>query len=203
MSRRGVFVAFEGIDGSGKSTQAARVASARRAVLTREPGGTPLGATLRDWLMDPAVALTPNSEALLMLADRAHHVATVIEPALAAGTSVVTDRFAGSTLAYQGYGRGLDLDTLEAATSVAVGSCWPDLTIVLDVPVAVARERRAASGDRFESSGDAFLGRVRDGFRALAASQPRWVLIDGAADERAVAEAIDAHLDTQDWPGDA
>ena len=103
---RGVFVAFEGIDGSGKSGQARRVADARDALFTFEPGDSELGAQLRRWLLDSSATMSPATEALLMLADRAHHVTTVIEPALASGRHVVSDRYSGSTLAYQGYGRG-------------------------------------------------------------------------------------------------
>jgi hypothetical protein len=119
--RRGLFVVFEGIDASGKSTQARRVAELHDAHFTFEPGDTPLGVDLRRWVLDAATPMTPITEALLMLADRSHHVRTVLEPTLARGRSVVSDRYFASTLAYQGYGRGVDLARLEAATELAIG----------------------------------------------------------------------------------
>jgi len=198
----GVLVAFEGIDASGKSTQARRVAAAHNAVLTFEPGDTPLGAELRRWLLDKSEPMSPSTEALLMLADRAHHVHHLIAPTLAAGRSVVTDRYLASTLAYQGYGRGVDLDALHSATALAVGDCRPHLTVLLDVPVEVADARRApAAGDRFESADGGFRERVRDGFLALAASSSDpWVVIDGTADLDAVDAAVDAALAPLAWP---
>jgi dTMP kinase len=161
---RGVFLVFEGIDVSGKSTQARRVAAAREALFTFEPGDTPFGRELRHWVLDGATPMAPETEALVMLSDRSHHVRSVIEPALAAGRSVVSDRFSASTLAYQGYGRGVDLARLRAATELAIGSCRPTLTVLLDVPLEVVNERRAHDAkDRFEREDLAFHQRVRDG----------------------------------------
>jgi dTMP kinase len=199
---RGSLLAFEGIDASGKSTQARRVAAARDALFTFEPGDSELGAELRQWVLDAARPMTPATTALLMLADRAHHVATVIEPALAAGRSVVSDRYAASTLAYQGYGAGLDLDALRAASRLACGGCVPVLTILLDVPVSVARARRPPSGaDRFEAAGEAFAEAVRRGFLELAAAgAEQWLVVDGTADPSDVAAVIDARLDALGWP---
>ncbi len=125
MSRRGVFLVFEGIDLSGKSTQAARVAAAHAALFTFEPGDTPLGKELRRWVLDAATPMAPETEALMMLTDRSHHVRSVIEPTLAAGRSVVSDRYFASTLAYQGFGRGVDLGVLREATALAIGSYLP------------------------------------------------------------------------------
>jgi dTMP kinase len=198
---RGVFIAFEGIDASGKSTQARRVASKYGALLTFEPGDTPMGAQLRTWLLDATLLMTSQSEALLMLADRAQHVATVIEPALVAGRSVVTDRFAASTLAYQGYGRGVDLGGLIAATNMAVGSCIPDLTILLDVPTDVAAARRASNNaDRFESESQDFHDRVREGFLSLASMNAElWLVLDGTQDEDVIAGLIDERVAALDW----
>ncbi len=198
---RGIFLAFEGIDASGKSTQARRVAAERGARLTFEPGDTELGAQLRTWLLDARTAMTPQSEALLMLADRSHHVATVIEPELAAGRNVVSDRFLASTLAYQGYGRGVDLDLLQRCTELAVGNCRPDLTILLDLPVELAAKRRARSAqDRFESSGDSFQSRVREGFLSLAReNSATWIVVDATPSEALVAAQIDERLETLDW----
>lgn len=197
---RGVLVAFEGIDASGKSTQARRVAAAHDALFTFEPGDTRLGAELRRWLLDASEPMTPATEALLMLADRAHHVATVIEPALVEGRSVVTDRFFGSTLAYQGYGRGVDLEALLSATSLALGALRPDLTVLLDMPVAVADARRAPNrADRFESADGGFRERVRQGFLELAATQPGWVVVDGTQSLDEVSAAVDVAVAGLAW----
>jgi dTMP kinase len=198
---RGVFVVFEGIDASGKSTQARRVAELRDAHFTFEPGDTPLGVDLRRWVLDAATPMTPVTEALLMLADRSHHVRTVIEPAIAGGRSVVGDRYFASTLAYQGYGRGVDLRRLEAATELAIGECLPDLTVLIDTPLDVALERRAPDvRDRFESSDLDFHQRVRDGYLAIAQKWGgRWCVIDGARSELEVAALVDERLASLPW----
>ncbi len=199
---RGRFVVFEGVDASGKSTQARRVADDHDARFTFEPGDTALGAELRRWLLDASAPMSPVTESLLMLADRSHHAATVIEPALAAGQSVVSDRYWASSIAYQGYGRGVDLALLRAATELAIGTCQPDVTILLDVPVAVANERRLRDHrDRFESADVAFHERVRAGYLELAAADPaHWRVVDGAGDFAAVSDAVDAVL-AEVWPG--
>src|SRR5439155_17054633 len=185
---RGRFVALEGGEASGKSTQAARLAGRLGALLTREPGGTEVGERIRAVLLDPALAgLDARAEALLMAAARAQHVAEVIRPALAAGRDVVSDRYAGSSLAYQGFGRGLAVDEVRWLSDWATGGLWPDLTILLDVPVEVAR-RRLGALDRFEAEDDAFHERVVDGFRKLAGADPgAWVVLDGTGDVDAVA----------------
>ena len=196
----GMFLVFEGIDASGKSTQARRVATEANALFTFEPGDTAMGAELRRWLLDAATPMKPETEALLMLADRSHHVNKMIAPALSSGRHVVSDRFAGSTLAYQGYGRGVDLELLRAATDLAVGSCRPNLTILLDLPVAAAHARRAPSvSDRFESAELDFHERVRAGFLAQATAE-NWRVVDATASESDVAGEIDAHLRTLGWP---
>ena len=199
---QGRFVVFEGIDASGKSTQARRVAEARGARFTFEPGDTPLGVDLRRWLLDASTPMSPVTESLLMLADRSHHAARVIEPALAAGHSVVSDRYWASSIAYQGYGRGVELDLLRAATHLAIGDCQPDVTILLDVPVEVASERRLRDHrDRFESADVAFHERVRTGYLDLAAADPdHWRVVDGAGDFETVCAAVDAVL-VEVWPG--
>jgi dTMP kinase len=194
---RGVFLVFEGIDVSGKSTQARRVAAAHDALFTFEPGDTPLGQELRHWVLDAATPMEPATEALIMLSDRSHHVHRVIEPALEAGRSVVSDRFFASTLAYQGYGRGVDLSLLRAASELAIGSCQPTLTILLDVPLDVVNERRALdANDRFEAEDLSFHERVREGYLELA-EEFDWFVVDGAPDEDEVAGVIEegiAHL---------
>ncbi len=199
-TNRPLFVAFEGIDGCGKSTHAKRTATGANARLTFEPGGTPLGQVLRQRLLAADEPMTSETEALLMLADRSHHVVSVITPTLASGQSVVTDRFFGSTLAYQGYGRGLDLTSLRAATRLAIGECRPDLTIVIDLPVATAHARRSPSkADRFESATLDFHERVRAGFLDLATTETGWVVINGEQSLDAVARDVDAALAAIGW----
>lgn len=189
---RGKFIAFEGGEACGKSTQSARLAATLDAVLTREPGGTSIGAQLRAVLLDPkTVGLSDRSEALLMAADRAQHVAEVIEPALAAGRHVVTDRFAGSSIAYQGYGRGLPVAEIRDLSLWATGGVWPDLVILLDVPEAEAELRLGSVRDRMESEPAAFHVAVMEGFRVQAQAEPqRWVVIDGTPPIEVVSAAI-------------
>lgn len=198
---RGLFVVFEGIDASGKSTQARRVAHQRGAYFTFEPGDTSLGAELRRWVLDATTAMSPVTEALLMLSDRSHHVRSVIEPMLESGRPVVSDRYFASTLAYQGFGGGVDLARLEAATELAIGTCLPDLTVLIDTPLDVAMERRTPdANDRFESADPAFHQRVRDGYLALAAKWgSRWCVIDGSEEEARVGELIDEQLRSLPW----
>ncbi|HZQ26598.1 MAG TPA: dTMP kinase [Acidimicrobiales bacterium] len=193
MTRRGRLIAFEGGEASGKSTQAARLASRLGAVLTREPGGTAVGERVRDLLLDAGLSyLDPRAEALLMAAARAQHVAEVVEPALSAGVDVVTDRYSHSSLAYQGFGRGLPLDEVRHLSQWATGGLWPDLAVLLDVPDDVARARLGTLGlDRFEIEGVAFHTRVIEGFRSLASAEPeRWVVIDGAGSPDEVAQRV-------------
>jgi len=186
------YVAIEGIDGCGKSTQARMLAERVGAVLAREPGGTPLGARLRDLLLGPGAELEPWAEALVLAADRAQTRAEVVAPALAAGRHVVSDRSAWSSLAYQGCGRGLDLGELRRLSDSALRGRWPDLVILLDVGVEEAAARRAPGGspDRLEAEGAAFLERVRQGFAELAATEPGWVCVDGTGTAGEVATAV-------------
>jgi dTMP kinase len=182
MAPRGRLLALEGIDGCGKSTQARALAQVLGARLTHEPGATVLGASLRRVLLSAeAPPVSQRAEALLMAADRAEHVALVVEPALAAGEWVVSDRFSGSTLAYQGYGRGLDRRALAEVIEFASGGLVADLSILVDVSVAVAAARLSSSApDRLERLGPEFAARVREGYLALAAREPeRWVVVDG------------------------
>lgn len=194
----GRFIALEGIEGCGKSTQARRLADRLGALLTREPGGTDLGARLRALLLDAEGApLSDRTEALLMAADRAQHVAEVVGPALESGRDVVTDRSVYSTLAYQGHGRGLEVADLARISDWATDGVWPHVAVLIDVPVELAAARRTAAAerpDRIEAAGEAFHDRVLDGFRRLAAADARiWVTVDGVGSEDEVhARVVDA-----------
>jgi dTMP kinase len=189
----GRLIALEGIDGCGKTTHGRLLAGAIGALSTAEPGATLLGAKLRSLLLDAdQPPVSERAEALLMAADRAEHVDEVVLPALEAGRWVVTERFSGSTLAYQGYGRGLDLDELRRLVSWAAGGVAPDLTVLLDVPLAVARGRlQLDRADRMERLDAGFHERVRVGFLALAAAEPStWVVVDGSGEVDVVAERV-------------
>lgn len=185
---RGLFISFEGTEGTGKSTQVRLLAddlraAGRRMLVSREPGGTAFGRSLRGMLLDPAAAnIAPWAELFLYLADRAQHAREVIVPALERGEWVLCDRFADATVAYQGFGRGLDVSFIRDASARAAVGIVPDLTLLLDfddVAVGLARARRRQQGDgtagvedRFEHEDIAFHTRVRDGYRSLAAAEP-------------------------------
>ena len=192
------YIAFEGIEGCGKSTQAHILFESLStlpagAVLTRETGGTAIGARIREVLHDTAnTHLDAVAEALLIAGDRAQHRAEVLAPALAAGHHVVSDRSVYSTIAYQGYGRRLPLETVRSVNDWALASRWPDLVVLLDVPHDSAMARLTHRDlDRFEREDDAFFVRVRDGFHAMAANDPdRWVVVDGTGDPAAIATVV-------------
>ncbi len=204
----GRFIAFEGGEGAGKSTQIARLADALRArgedvVVTREPGGTPGAEEIRALFVQGATGRwTVETDVLLVCAARADHVARLIRPALESGKTVLCDRFVHSTLAYQGHGKGVGMDMLLSLHAFATGDLWPDLVLWLDAPVELGLSRstkRAASQDaaqpqeqRFEQLALGYHQRVRDGFAALAAADPRMVRIDAAADLDEVTAAIAA-----------
>jgi dTMP kinase len=177
MAARGRFIVFEGADGCGKSTQAARLAASLGAVLTREPGGTRVGEDVRALLLDPAFSgLDARAEALLMAAARAEHAASVIRPALDAGTDVVSDRYTPSSLAYQGYARGLDVEMLRQISSWATSGLDPDLVVLLTVD----KPRLGRVADRLEAEGAEFQRRVAEGYAAQAADDPvHWRIVDG------------------------
>jgi len=202
-ARNGAFITLEGPDGSGKTSQAQRLAAdlereGRSVVLVREPGGTDLGERLRELLLHRSeIAIDPLADALLFNAARAQLVAEVIRPALETGATVVCARFTDSTLAYQGYGAGVDLDMLRRLESIATGGLKPDVTILLDLPVEEGLDRKGrgrAALTRFETDVDVgFHRRVRDGFLALAAEQPgRWRVVNAARPRSAVANEIRA-----------
>ncbi len=188
------FIAFEGGDASGKTTQARRVARQLGAVFTREPGGTDLGETLRTLVLEPETRVDLRAEALMIAAARAQHVSEVIQPALQAGQSVVTDRFTASSLVYQGFGSGLDVAEVRRLSEFATGGLWPDLTVLIDVPPDVALGRLGDELDRFEREAVDFHTRVREGYLQLAAEDDTWVVIDGSADLDEVGAAVDAAL---------
>jgi dTMP kinase len=188
----GHFIAFEGGEGSGKSTQARRLAERLGALLTHEPGDTALGAGVRTLLLDaPQLEITPRAEALLMAADRAQHVAQVVRPALATGRTVVTDRYSGSSIAYQGYGRQLSPQEIASLSAWATDELWPDLVILLQVPTSLSMQRTGGPRDRLEAAGEPFHRRVHDGFLRLAMEDPeRWAVVDGTRTPDEVAAAI-------------
>lgn len=189
----GRLIVFEGIDGCGKSTQASLLAESTGSLSTAEPGATSVGVQLRSLLLDASgPSLSLRSEALLMAADRAEHVEQVLRPALDQGRWVVCDRFNASTLAYQGFGRGLPVEDLVGLVTFATGGIEPDLQILLDLPVQTARNRmKASSLDRLEQLGDAFFSRVRDGYLSLANSDPDgWVVIDATEDVSSIATGV-------------
>jgi dTMP kinase len=203
----GLFLSFEGGEAVGKSVQAARLAESlegrgRDVVLTREPGGTPFAERIRDVLLHAReVDLAPEAQALLFSAARAQHTRDVIRPALVEGKIVIADRYFDSTLAYQGYGLGADLEGLRAMTRFAVGALVPQRTFLIDVPVAVTLSRLgirsgAARWDRFHGDDRAFYERVRDGYLSLAAAEPaRFVVVNGDRPEETVAADIRRQVD--------
>ena len=178
----GKYIAFEGLEGCGKSTHVKRLATRLNAVMTREPGGTAVGSMLRNILIDPAnTNLSPRAEALMMAADRAQHIAELISPSLAAGRHIVSDRSVYSSLAYQGYGRQQDLDELRRLNDWAIGGLWPELVVYIEVPTELLLERlKKRELDRFEREDGEFFKRVAAGFSQMAAQDPqRWLIIDG------------------------
>lgn len=203
------FITFEGIEGSGKSTQVRRLRAhleqrGTAVTVTREPGGCPIADAIRAILLDPASqALVPRAELLLYAAARAQHVAEVVRPALAAGRLVLCDRFADATAAYQGGGRGLDADLVATLNGIAADGLTPDLTLLVDLPVELglgrARQRNEESSGpaegRFELEELAFHRRVRDSYLALAAAHRRFRIIDGRGSEEVVAARVAAAVD--------
>jgi dTMP kinase len=191
VSGRGRFIVFEGGEGSGKSTQAHLLSKRIDALLTREPGGTRLGEVLRPLMLDSAAGpISARSELLLMVADRAQHCHELIVPTLDSGRDVVCDRFSGSTIAYQGFGRGIPLEEVVAACDLATGGLEADLTILLDVALEESARRRSRSLDSIESAGGEFHERVRAGFLTIAQERPSWVVVDASAEIDEVASRV-------------
>ncbi len=201
-----LFITFEGPEGSGKSTQARLLAEWLSAqglnvLFTREPGGTSIGDRVRQILLSPnSAGLVPEAEVLLFSASRAQLVREAILPHLEAGGIVVCDRYADSTYAYQGYGRGLDMDTLRRITHFATQGLVPDLTFLIDIPVeeGLRRKRRGNGEDdwnRMEAELHAYHERVREGYLELAAQEPaRWVVLDGRKPVEVVQEQVRNHV---------
>lgn len=195
----GMFISFEGIDGVGKSTQADRLGQwlteqGHEVIRTLEPGGTDLGQEIRNILLHRKGDVAPRAEALLYAADRAHHVATKIRPALAANKTVITDRYLDSSVAYQGAGRALDANQIRDLSLFAVEGLLPHLTVLLDLEAAAALERREKTGtepDRLEREKVEFFEAVRDQYLKLAAAEPnRWLVVDARLDRDEIAEQI-------------
>jgi dTMP kinase len=194
----GRFVVLEGGDGSGKSTQAARLAERLRdrgltVLETFEPGATEAGAVMRELLLHGRATIAPTTETLLMAADRAQHVAEQVAPALARGDWVVCDRYLPSSLVYQGVVRDVGVDVVDMVNRAATRGVEPDLVVVLDVPDDVADARTGDTPDRMEAEGEAFQSAVRAAYRSLAAARG-WVVIDGAPAVDTVADAVWARV---------
>ena len=196
---RPLFIVFEGIDGAGTTTQSQRLAkrlqqAGPEPVLTREPGGTPLAERIRNLVLDTDAGDVDHvTELLLYAASRRQHVTELINPSLASGKPVISDRYAASTVAYQGVGRGLGIGMTQTVNNIAVGATLPDITICLDLSVEIASTRRLARGgkeDRLEQAGPSLQQRVRDAFLAMATDDDRWLLVDASADELSVHETI-------------
>ncbi|MBD30480.1 MAG: dTMP kinase [Acidimicrobiaceae bacterium] len=196
------FIAFEGGDASGKTTQAERVATKINAVFTREPGGTPVGESLRSILLNPISPLALRTEALLMAASRAQLVQEVINPTLTKGQHVVTDRYISSSLAYQGYASGLPIDEVLSLSLFATEELIPDLTVLIDLPVEESMKRRGKNPDRFEQENIEFHERVRNGYLEMArTNSDKWIVINGTKSQENVAKDVDqAILDRLQLP---
>lgn len=204
MDSQGFFITFEGIEGSGKSTQLRRLRDALRSrglapLLTREPGGCPIADAIRRILLDPEHGtLVPRAELLLYAAARAQHVDEIIRPALQRGDMVLCDRFSAATVAYQGYGRGLDARLIDHLNRLACSDVVPNLILLFDLPAEIGLQRALARNQacqlahegRFEAEALAFHQRVRHGYLALATAQPHWVVLDASGSEAEVGTRV-------------
>jgi dTMP kinase len=185
--QKGLFITFEGADGCGKTTQIKLLNEFLRnngyqTLLTREPGSKGLGERLRNILLNYEGEVSPTCESFLFLADRAQHIDCAIKPALQKGIIVLCDRHTDSTVAYQGYGRGLDINQIKSLNKIATREVVPDLTIVLDVDIATSQSRVGAEKDRMESAGVEFFEKVRQGFLQIAKNEPQRVKVVNSAD---------------------
>jgi len=205
LPNKGLLITFEGIDGSGKTTQAARLAAAlgpERAILTKEPGGTPVGKILRSILLDPELAIDPKAELLLFLADRAQHLQTFIRPHLEAGTTVIIDRFIDATVAYQGFGLGHPLDLIDTIHRTILGGITPDRTFLFDLDPQKARERiirRGGQKTSVENRSEDFFQRVRNGYLLTAKEHPGRVrVLDALMTQDELARIIRSDVESLD-----
>jgi len=199
----GLFITFEGGDGTGKSTQSALLgewftAQGREVVFTREPGGTDFGNEIREIVLHSRGHIAPRAEALLYAADRAHHIATVVRPALARGAVVIQDRYLDSSVAYQGAGRVLDPNEVRNLSMWATEGLVPDITVVLDLDPAIGRDRLDAANkqfDRLEAEALDFHTRVRDAYLEMAEAEPeRFLVVDATLDRDVIRDTITARL---------
>ncbi len=199
LSSRGLFIALEGGDGAGKSTQGRLLRAwleglGLAVVVTREPGGTQFGVAVRELVLH-GDHVAPRAEALLFAADRAHHVETLIRPALARGEVVISDRYMDSSIAYQGAGRDLGIDEVRELNVWATGGLVPTLTVLVDLPAEVGRARREGVHDRLESEADDFHGAVGEHFLALAGADPdRYLVVDGELPPEQIHELVRARV---------
>ena len=187
MEKQGLFITFEGADGCGKTTQIELLNKylqnkGFKTLVTREPGAKGLGEKLREILLNYDGEVSPECESFLFLADRAQHVDCIIKPALKNGTIVLCDRHTDSTVAYQGYGRQLDIEQIKKLNNIAVGGLKPDLTIVFDIDIETSMQRVGSTKDRMESAGVEFFKRVREGFLNIAKEEPSRVKVISSAD---------------------
>ena len=194
-----VYIAFEGAEGSGKSTQASILAQKIDAVLTREPGATPLGKGLRSLLLNrDAHDISPTSEALLMAADRAQTLRTIVEPTISEGKSVITDRSVYSSMAYQGGGRGLGIEFVRELNEASMGETWPDIVVFIDVHPSEAMGRLNRGLDRFETAGDDFHIKVYEAYKAMADQDPeRFIVIDGVGSIDEISDRVWAAVENR------
>lgn len=185
--KNGLFITFEGADGCGKTTQIELLnkylqEKGMKTLLTREPGSKGLGVKLREILLNYPEEVSPTAESFLFLADRAQHIDCIIKPAVRQGTIVLCDRHTDSTVAYQGYGRGLDIEQIHSLNKIATGGMKPDLTIVFDIDVETSMSRVGSNKDRMESAGIEFFNRVRNGYLEIAKAEPERVKIINSSD---------------------
>ena len=185
--RKGVFITFEGADGCGKTTQINLldeylISKKIPSLLTREPGARGLGTKLREILLNYEGEIASTAESFLFLADRAQHIEKIIKPAIEEKKIILCDRHTDSTLAYQGYGRGLDIDRIKYLNDIATGGLKPDLTIVFDIDAETSSKRVGANKDRMESAGMDFFNRVREGYLKIAEEEPERVKVINACD---------------------
>lgn len=186
--KKGLFITFEGVDGCGKTTQIKLLQEyfekqGKTVLLTREPGAKGLGVKLREILLNYDGEVSPNCESFLFLADRAQHIDTIIKPAVERGEIVLCDRHTDSTVAYQGYGRGVDLDRIHLLNNIATSGMKPDLTFVFDIDVDTSMSRIGKEKDRMESAGIEFFKRVREGYLAVAKQEPERVKLLNGTDK--------------------